>query len=191
MNKVITPEIEMFLREEYINNKKSTRQIGEMLEKDHAVISKMLRMAGIKVRSKAEQARYTWKHHKHPHIGLKGKDAYWAYGRAKSAEEIEKHRKKNSGALNYRWKGGRRGRGDGYVLVYSPDHPCAGRDKAILEHRLIMEQFIGRYLEPWECVHHKNGVKDDNRIENLELMNRETHARLHMEQRYGKEAANE
>ena len=70
---------------------------------------------------------------------------------------------------NPAWKGGRIKDYDGYILLKIPDHPLCNSLGYILEHRLIMEKALGRYLTKKEVVHHKNGKKDDNRIENLLL----------------------
>lgn len=60
---------------------------------------------------------------------------------------------------------------DGYVLVWAPeDHPHAQSSGLILEHRLAMERHLERYLEEWEIVHHKDGNRSNNTIENLELL---------------------
>lgn len=69
----------------------------------------------------------------------------------------------------------------GYVLVYNDKHPHRRKDcNYVLEHRLVMENFLGRYLEPEEVVHHINGVRDDNRIENLELLTgKSEHMKIH------------
>ena len=59
---------------------------------------------------------------------------------------------------------------DGYVTVkIAPDHPMATYGEWVAEHRLVMADMIGRPLRPGETVHHKNGKRNDNRPENLEL----------------------
>lgn len=71
----------------------------------------------------------------------------------------------------------------GYIKVYFPDHPKSDKRGFILEHDLIMECNIGRHLEKNEIVHHKNGIKTDNRIKNLQLMTRSEHTKLHKKER--------
>lgn len=58
---------------------------------------------------------------------------------------------------------------DGYVYIRSKDHPNRTKLGYVLEHRLVMEQSIGRFLEPTEAVHHKDGNTLNNDISNLEL----------------------
>lgn len=68
-----------------------------------------------------------------------------------------------------RWAGGRHKNHAGYVYAYSPHHPYANKRGYVFEHRLVIEAHIGRVLLPTEVVHHINGIKNDNRIENLML----------------------
>ena len=77
--------------------------------------------------------------------------------------------KGSKGETNYFWRGGRNLDADGYVRVKQPDHPRASQIGYVLEHRLVMEQQIGRYLEPHEVVHHKDGNKQNNHPSNLAL----------------------
>ena len=80
--------------------------------------------------------------------------------------------------------GGHTKKRDGYIAVYIPSHPSANKDGYVMEHVLVMENHIGRHLTDGEVVHHKNKTKDDNRIENLQLMTKQEHARFHMIERH-------
>lgn len=81
------------------------------------------------------------------------------------------------------WKGGRHTDRKGYIYVRATEHPCANAMGYVFEHRLVMEQVLGRLLTPDEVVHHINEVRDDNRPENLQVMTHVEHMRLHAELR--------
>lgn len=85
-----------------------------------------------------------------------------------------------SGENHFRWSGGKKTH-QGYILVYSPNHPFLPVNKKfIFEHRLVMEKHLKRYLKPFERIHHINGIKVDNRLENLMLFDNESeHQKYH------------
>lgn len=88
-----------------------------------------------------------------------------------------------------RFKGGigaKKKRTDGYISVYFPDHPLSNKDGYIMEHVLVMECAIGRHIKKDEVVHHKNGIRSDNRLSNLQLMTFREHSGYHMAERHRK-----
>ena len=88
------------------------------------------------------------------------------------------------GSKHNSWKGGRTKSRDGYieVRVYKGDffYPMAHHNSYVAEHRLVMAQYLNRCLHRWEIVHHLNGIRDDNRIENLCLTMRQYHEKATM-----------
>jgi hypothetical protein len=75
----------------------------------------------------------------------------------------------SKGEWGPRWRGGRTVHTGGYIRIWAPHHPRARTLPYVFEHILVMEATLGRYLLAGERVHHRNGQRDDNRAENLEL----------------------
>lgn len=126
--------------------------------------------------------------------GIPSRAQHQLKGRPKSAEAIENHRKtligkKHTeehkekirqtllGRKNY-WFPGQISK-KGYIYLYEPSHPMADSGGYIGEHRKVMAEVLGRLLTREELVHHKNGIKTDNRPKNLQLTTREGHQVLH------------
>uniref|UniRef100_A0A6H2A3B5 Putative homing endonuclease n=1 Tax=viral metagenome TaxID=1070528 RepID=A0A6H2A3B5_9ZZZZ len=112
-------------------------------------IWQLFKRRGLKLRTRGESARLAHKLHPtsyHPPVG-------------------EKH---------WKWNGGRQVR-DGYVSLLRPQHPRANNFGYVLEHILVWEEFNNRTVPDGWIIHHLNGIRDDNRPENLMAVSRSNH----------------
>ena len=78
------------------------------------------------------------------------------------------------GGKGLHWKGGTKNN-NGYTMILCPNHPNCDQQGYVREHHLIIEKKLKRYLLKGEIVHHLNGIKNDNRIENLKLLTKIEH----------------
>lgn len=160
-----------------LNRGESLRMIASSIGINHCTLAKHLKRNGITIPSRRESASMTWKNHPHPRLGKKGKDCP-VYGKKMSEATRKKLRpiwdKNGDDKRLYRKK-----HSGGYILVYLPDHPAADDTGYVLEHRVVMEFHLARFLSSDEIVHHINGNKEDNRIENLSITTRADHAKMH------------
>lgn len=70
-----------------------------------------------------------------------------------------------------------------YWYAKVPDHPNSTSNGYVLHHRIVMENHLNRLLTQDEIVHHINEIKKDNRVENLQVMSRSEHGKLHAPER--------
>ena len=80
---------------------------------------------------------------------------------------------------NPSWNGGKHLKNNGYIEIYSPNHPYSDKRGYVYEHRLVVEKHIGRYLLPEEIVHHKDLNKTNNDISNLQIVTNSEHRKIH------------
>lgn len=94
-----------------------------------------------------------------------GFDTYKPY----LSELAQQNRNKaKRGKRSTNWKGGRQ-KNNGYINIWNPEHPNAGKNGYVAEHRMIMSNYLGRPLKREENIHHVDGDRANNDIDNLEL----------------------
>jgi len=82
------------------------------------------------------------------------------------------------GSLSHMWRGGVRTNPEGYVKIYCPSHPFCDGGGYVMEHRLVAERALGKYLDPKNVVHHINKNVADNRNENLVICEDDAYHKL-------------
>jgi hypothetical protein len=104
----------------------------------------------------------------------------WKLGMKKDDAVLHEIRSKaNSGEKSGNFNGYRRKTPKGYITRYEPNHPSASKAGIVMEHRLIVEKALGVILPDIFDVHHINGDKTDNRLDNLAIITHSAHTALH------------
>lgn len=148
------PELndKQWLYEQYIERKKSIRQISKEINATVGAVHSAIRWLGIETR--------------------------------KSREAFSLRFPKGRFGKNHpNWKGGRNVSGSKgkYIAIYNPEHPLSNKNGYVLEHRLVMEKKLKRFLKSNEIVHHKDGNGHNNKILNLQLTSRKKHFANHFD----------
>ncbi len=165
------------LKRLYIDEEKSLQEIGYICGVAFQTVSKWLKKHNIEARP------FTTVGKKYPKRKKREKDPnapHWRTGTKLSPEHATKATKHisqfwGSGENNPSWKGGTT-LDHGYKIIRI-------NGKRFREHRLVMEKHLGRKLTRKEQIHHINGDKLDNRIENLMVLSNAEHQRLHWVER--------
>lgn len=185
MPKLLSEEVKREATRLYVEERMQPRHIRDRLGIGATTVTNLLRRAGIQPRD-ASESRIRLHD---PAAIVKMYDAGMSTIRIARALGVStqavktaldsmhvKYRPRSAyrGKMCNQWKGGRRLHPAGYIEVYD-----VARRRYALEHRLLMERFLGRPIPECMDVHHVNGDKSDNRIENLQLLPKGEHSALH------------
>lgn len=174
----------------------TVREVGERLNVSYGVIRYAMRKFSIPGRSNRENGKLRRERSRKKNEALleEIKRLYWQEGL--SLRAIEKrlglggkcriaHWMESAGIprrsrqeIAEKERYARRRTSTGYILVYAPDHPHAQRDGHVFEHIIIWEQTHNRQLTQGWIVHHVNGIKDDNRPDNLMALQKGRHYKI-------------
>ena len=136
----------------YWEEKLTSYEIAERIDVTPTQVRYWLRKYGIKIRGTSEANRLAFSKGRRPDSNLKGKESP-------------------------NWKGGRVKNNCGYILAYAPNHPRATH-RYVPEHILVWERVNKRPLPEGYIVHHLNGLRDDNRPENLVALSKKDHNKV-------------
>lgn len=174
MNKVMIDEPR--LRHLYLEKQLSMKEIAEQLSISIGTVFNRCKQYGIETRKHRDV--FTFKGKKHTN------EVCRIISETHKGKVVSDGTKKKLSDANFRGGiGHKKKRSDGYIYVYMPEHPKSTKDGYIMEHDLIIECSIGRWLTKDEVVHHKNEQRDDNRLKNLELMTASDHMSYHSRKR--------
>ena len=176
MNVLISKEK---LIEEYVKKEKSMHQIAKEQGISVGAVYNYTKRYGIESRHKLTKGA-------REKISKANKGNSYAKGAIRSEETRRKMSEAKKGIFlkPSKYGGHVKQKKDGYKKVYVPEHPNATKDGYVMEHTLVVEESIGRYLREDEVVHHINKIRNDNRIENLKLMTTSEHCSFHMKERW-------
>lgn len=169
MKKITREEIE----QKYVVEKKPMHVVASELGIAVGTVFNRIKQYGIEARSKSDYE-----------ISDETREKFRNLKNAKGSKRTKEQRKLLSGK---KFKGGigyKKKHKAGYIMIYFPDHPCSTSDGLIMEHILVAEAIIGRHLHDDECVHHINGIKNDNRALNLKVMTKSEHMSFHSKKRH-------
>ena len=167
---------EDLLVELYVNQKMSMKAISESVGLSVGSVFNLCKKYGIESREAGFQ-----KGHK------VSREAAARGGLARKGIPLSEENKKNLSLAKFRGGVGcKKKRSDGYIAIRFPEHPRANKEGYVMEHDLVAECARGYALRPDEVVHHINGIKNDNRLCNLQIMTFKEHSGLHMRERWAK-----